>query len=75
MIQKSGKIVTCWALEGDLDVTTVVSNPFTMLWAGRLQEFPEIDRAEWFDVATARTKMMAAQLPYLDRLRDLLDDA
>lgn len=66
--QKSGKRVLAWALEGDLDVTAVTSNTFGMKWHGAWQEFPEIDRAEWFDVATARRKMMPAQQPFLDRL-------
>ncbi len=70
--QKGGKIVVCWALEGDLDTSLVVSNTFTMTWAGRVQEFPEIDRAEWFSVEVARTKLKAAQAPFLDRLMQQL---
>ena len=49
--QKSGKIVQAWALEGDLDADAVRSNTFAMQWpprSGRMQEFPEVDRAEWF---------------------------
>jgi predicted NUDIX family NTP pyrophosphohydrolase len=72
--QKGGKRVVAWALEGDVDVTRVVSNLFGMTWQGRWQEFPEVDRAEWFDVPTARTKIMPAQEPFLDRLRDALAD-
>jgi predicted NUDIX family NTP pyrophosphohydrolase len=69
--QRNGKIVTAWALPGDLDVTTVVSNTFEMEWpprSGRRQQFPEIDRAAWFDVPAARTRIVAAQADFLDRL-------
>lgn len=68
VVQKGGKRVVAWALEGDLDPTTVSSNHFRMQWQGRWQEFPEIDRAGWFDLETARTKILAAQTPFLDRL-------
>ncbi len=73
--QKGGKLVTAWAVEGDLDPTLVVSNLFTMTWpprSGRLQEFPEIDRAQWFGVEVARAKILPAQEPFLDRLVDAL---
>ncbi len=70
--QKSGKRVVAWALEGDLDVTTVVSNTFTMVWAGRRQEYPEIDRAAWFDLDAARAKLMPAQQPFLERLAEIV---
>lgn len=65
---RSGKRVVAWAVEGDLDVRTCVSNTFFLLWHGRLQEFPEIDEARWFTVAEARRKMPERQLPFLDRL-------
>lgn len=68
VVQRSGKVVTAWAVEGDLDVTTIEPGHFTMLWHGRLQSFPEMDRAEWFDLPRAREKITAAQLPLLDRL-------
>jgi len=73
--QRSGKQVTAWALEGDLDVTTVASNTFPMVWpprSGRLQHFPEVDRAQWFDVGTAGAHLLAAQLPLVERLVALL---
>jgi predicted NUDIX family NTP pyrophosphohydrolase len=66
-----GKVLTVWALEGDLDVDAVVPGTFELEWpprSGTLQEFPEIDRAEWFDLATAATKLVKGQRPYLDRL-------
>lgn len=69
--QRGGKVVTAWALEGDLDPEKAISNSFEMEWpprSGRLVEFPEIDRVEWFDLETARTKINAAQIPFLDRL-------
>ena len=72
------KLLTVWAAEGDLDVTAVRSNTFTVEWpprSGRQQEFPEIDRAAWFDVDTARAKVVAAQRPFLDRLMAHLDES
>ncbi|ASR04462.1 RNA pyrophosphohydrolase [Gordonia rubripertincta] len=72
---KSGKTVIGFGVEGDLDVTTVVSNTFEMAWpprSGRMQSFPEIDRAEWFDPETAKTKLNPAQAPFVDRLLEAL---
>lgn len=69
--QKSGKRVRAWALPGELDATQVRSNTFTMEWpprSGRTQEFPEVDRAEWFPVAEARERINPAQAAFLDRL-------
>jgi predicted NUDIX family NTP pyrophosphohydrolase len=69
--QRNGKRVTAWALESDFDVATLVSNTFELEWpprSGRTQTFPEIDRAAWFDVATARAKMVAGQEVLVDRL-------
>ena len=74
--QKSGKVVRAWALAGDLDVGAVLSNTFTLEWpprSGRLREFPEIDRAEWFDLAQAKERIVPAQAPLLDRLHAALD--
>jgi predicted NUDIX family NTP pyrophosphohydrolase len=73
--QRNGKPVTAWAVEADLDVSTVASNTFEIEWpprSGRRQAFPEIDRAGWFDLATARHKMIAGQDALLDRLAELL---
>jgi predicted NUDIX family NTP pyrophosphohydrolase len=73
--QAGGKVVTAWAVEGDLDPEHAVSNEFEMEWpprSGRMQEFPEIDRVEWFDLPTARTKIMPAQSPFIDRLEQTL---
>ncbi len=69
--QKSGKRVLVWAVEGDLDTRTAVSNSFEMEWpprSGRIREFPEIDRVAWFDLSEARVKIKAAQAPFLDRI-------
>jgi predicted NUDIX family NTP pyrophosphohydrolase len=71
--QSSGKIVTVWAVEGELDPKAIVPGTFRMEWparSGTLQEFPEIDRVAWFDMATARRKLVRGQQPFLDRLAD-----
>ena len=71
VVQKGGKEVTAWAARGDLDPASVRSNTFTMQWpprSGREQEFPEIDRAQWFALDEARTKLVGAQVELLDRL-------
>lgn len=73
--QSGGKVVTAWALEADLDVNEITSNTFTIEWpprSGRLRDFPEIDRAEWVDVETARSKLVKGQLPLLDQLLNSL---
>jgi predicted NUDIX family NTP pyrophosphohydrolase len=69
--QNSGKVVIAWAVEGDLDTATAVSNTFDVEWpprSGRIREFPEIDRVDWFKLKKGRTKIKAAQAPFLDRL-------
>ena len=73
--QKGGKLVSAWAAHGEIDAAAVRSNTFTMEWpprSGRTAEFPEIDRAGWFDVENARAKLVAAQAAFLDRLLELL---
>ena len=73
--QSSGKVVSAWAIEGDLDVSEVRSNSFEMEWpprSGRTQEFPEVDRAGWFGLDEARRKILRGQLGFLDRLDELL---
>jgi len=70
----AGKRVHAFAVNGDLDVQTVASNTFEMEWPaknGRMQTFPEIDRAEWFTLPIARTKILEGQRPLLDRLEKL----
>ena len=69
--QKSGKVVSAWALEGDLDADAIASATFELEWpprSGRLQTFPEVDRAGWFALDAAREKLLDAQAPFLDRL-------
>ena len=71
IVQKGGKEVTAWAAQGDLDARAVRSNSFEMEWpprSGHRQEFPEIDRAEWFALEEARGKLVGAQVELLDRL-------
>ena len=74
--QPSGKVNTMFALEGDLDVTMVESNLFEMVWpprSGRVQSFPEVDRADWFALDVAQAKIFKAQRVFLDRLWAQLD--
>jgi predicted NUDIX family NTP pyrophosphohydrolase len=69
--QRSGKRVTAWAAAGDLDPAGIASNTFTMEWpprSGRMQEFPEVDRAAWFALDEARERINPAQAAFLDRL-------
>ena len=73
--QKGGKVVSAWGVQGDLDPSDVRSNTFEMEWpprSGRLQSFPEVDRAEWFTPEGAREKLNPAQHAFLDRLVDEL---
>ncbi|HEX6153892.1 MAG TPA: NUDIX domain-containing protein [Solirubrobacterales bacterium] len=73
--QRAGKVVEAWAAEAEFDPATLDSNTFSMEWpprSGRQQEFPEVDRAEWFDLATAREKILPAQAEFLDRLLEEL---
>ena len=69
--QKSGKVVRCWAAEADFDPVKVDSNLFEMEWpprSGQRREFPEVDRAEWFDPEAAKAKINPAQAELVDRL-------
>ncbi len=69
--QSGGKVVAVWAVEGDVDPATAVSNTFTLEWpprSGQYQEFPELDRFAWAEVAAARELLVKGQLPFLDRL-------
>ena len=73
--QRAGKLVSAWAREAELDVTTISSNTFALEWpprSGRMQEFPELDRAGWFPLARARGLVVAGQVPLLDRLEERL---
>ncbi|WP_354699150.1 hypothetical protein DSM112329_04858 [Paraconexibacter sp. AEG42_29] len=71
VVQGSGKRVTAWAIESDFDPGSIRSQTFTVEWpprSGKMQEFPEIDRAEWFDADTAKGKLVRAQAAFVDRL-------
>ena len=74
--QPGGKTVTVFAVGADLDLTGAASNTFTLEWppkSGRTQEFPEIDRVAWFDIGTAREKLLKGQRPVLERLLAALE--
>lgn len=71
--QSGGKTVTVWGAESDLDPESIVPGTFELEWppkSGQLREFPEVDRVSWFDLPTAATKIVKAQRPFLDRLRE-----
>lgn len=73
--QKSGKLVYAWAKELDLDPSQIKSNEFEMEWppkSGKKKMFPEIDRAEWFDIGTAKQKLIAAQANFVIELSEKL---
>jgi predicted NUDIX family NTP pyrophosphohydrolase len=73
--QKSGKHVVAWGAQGDLDPATCFSNTYELGWpprSGRVQEFPEIDRAAWVSVDAARELLVKGQVPLLDRLLEEL---
>jgi len=74
--QKGGKVVHAWAFEGDCDPATIKSNTFTMEWpprSGQQQTFPEIDRAEFFDLETARRKIKSGQVGLIDELETIVE--
>jgi predicted NUDIX family NTP pyrophosphohydrolase len=78
IVQKGGKVVTAWAVEGDVDPDLAESNTFAMEWpprSGRTQVFPEIDRVAWFSPADARRKLKATQVPFVDRLVEIVAGA
>ncbi len=69
--QKGGKIVLSWAVEGGCDADSIKSNTFSLEWppkSGRVQVFPEVDRAAWFSIGAAKTKINPAQAALLDEL-------
>ena len=68
IVQKGGKSVYAWMVEADFDTTKIHSNNFSLEWpprSGRMLEFPEIDRAEWLTITTAKEKILESQLPLL----------
>lgn len=73
--QRAGKVVEAWAAEAEFDPATLSSATFELEWpprSGKRQEFPEVDRAEWFEPTAAREKILPAQASFLDRLEALL---
>jgi predicted NUDIX family NTP pyrophosphohydrolase len=73
--QAGGKLVHAWAVEGDMDPAAITSSTFSMEWpprSGRHQHFPEVDRAEWFSIGGARSKINKGQAPLLDELERLI---
>lgn len=76
--QAGGKVVHAWAVKAEFDAAAVRSNRFSMEWpprSGRMQDFPEVDRAAWFDLATARRKIHKGQIGLLDELEARLGRA
>jgi predicted NUDIX family NTP pyrophosphohydrolase len=76
--QPSGKVVHAWAFESDCDPAAIVSNTFIQEWppgSGRLQAFPEVDRAAWFPLDLAKRKLVSGQVGIVEELADLLERA
>jgi predicted NUDIX family NTP pyrophosphohydrolase len=76
--QRAGKVVEAWAAEAEFDPAALASNTFTMEWpprSGSEREYPEVDRAGWFDPEAAREKILPAQAELLDRLLERLQGA
>jgi predicted NUDIX family NTP pyrophosphohydrolase len=74
--QRSGKLVYAWALEGDCDAGAIKSNLFSMEWpprSGKRQEYPEVDRASWFTMESAKRKIVPGQIAFLEELQQMLD--
>jgi predicted NUDIX family NTP pyrophosphohydrolase len=73
--QPGGKVIHAWAVNGDFDPAGLKSNTFSMEWppkSGRQQEFPEVDRAAWLPIETAKRKILKGQVPFLLQLRERL---
>ena len=76
--QRGGKVVHAWAVESDCDASQIRSNLFSIEWppkSGRMQEFPEVDRAQWFNIPEARKRINAGQLGFLDQLVAALEQS
>jgi len=76
--QRAGKVVDAWAVEADFDPEALDSNTFSMEWpprSGEQQEFPEVDRAGWFEPEKAREKILPAQAELLERLLEKLENS
>src|SRR6185503_14204738 len=69
--QPSGKIIYAWAIEADCDPGQIRSNSFSLEWppkSGKIQQYPEVDRAAWFNIAEARNKILAGQVGFIEQL-------
>jgi predicted NUDIX family NTP pyrophosphohydrolase len=78
LVQSNMKIVHAWAAAGDCDASQIKSNTFSMEWpprSGKQQEFPEVDRAGWFEIETAKIKILKGQITFIDRLKEKLEKA
>jgi predicted NUDIX family NTP pyrophosphohydrolase len=78
VIQKAGKKVYAWAVEGDIDHENIVSNLFEMEWpprSGEKQNFPEVDKAGWFDIGTAKIKINSAQVGFIEELIGIINSS
>ena len=72
--QKGGKLVYAWAINRDIDFSTIKSNSFELEWpprSGKKMKFDEVDKAEWFDLASAKEKINPAQTAFIDQLERL----
>jgi predicted NUDIX family NTP pyrophosphohydrolase len=73
--QKAGKLVQAWALEGDLDASTIKSNTYRVEWppkSGNWQSYPEVDKGGWFEIPEAKEKINLAQVALLDELTEIV---
>lgn len=73
--QKAGKVIYAWVIEGDIDPASISSNLFSMEWppkSGKLQQFPEVDRGEWFGLVQAKQKINPGQVSLLEELQNTL---
>lgn len=74
--QPGGKVISAWAFEGNCDANAITSNTFSMEWpprSGQFREFPEVDRAEWFDPNVAKEKLLKGQRPFIEELQSILE--
>jgi predicted NUDIX family NTP pyrophosphohydrolase len=74
--QPSRKVVHAWAIERDIDVSLIKSNTFNVEWpkhSGIIKEYPEIDKGDWFDIETARRKILKGQVGFIDKLVEMID--
>ncbi len=75
--QPSGKVVYVWAVEGNIDATSIKSNMFSMEWpprSGKEQDFPEVDKGGWFTIAQAQEKLLPGQRGFLEQLKKIIVD-